>query len=49
MLRNLLISVCALIGIGLLFIFPGDTMSPTDMSNYTLSKAYVAKNTEQYA
>ena len=24
-------------------------MSPTDMSNYTLSKAYVAKNTEQYA
>ncbi len=49
MLRNLLIGACILIGIGLLFIFPGDTMSSSDMSDYTLSKAYLAKNTEQYA
>jgi hypothetical protein len=49
MLRNLLIGVCVLIGIGLLFIFPGETMSSSDMSDYTLSKAYLAKNTEQYA
>ena len=49
MLRNLLIGVCVLIGISLLFIFPGDAMSSGDMSDYALSKAYLAKNTEQYA
>ncbi len=49
MLRNLLIGVCVLIGVGLLFIFPGDTMNSSDMNDYTLSKAYLAKNTEQYA
>ena len=49
MFRNLLIGVCILIGIGLLFIFPGDTMSSSDMSDYTLTKAYLAKNAEQYA
>ena len=30
-------------------MFPGDTMSSEDMSDYTLGKAYLAKNTEQYA
>lgn len=35
--------------ISLLFIFPGDAMSSSDMSDYTLSRAYLTKNTEQYA
>lgn len=30
-------------------MFPGDVMSSDDMRDYTLSKAYLAKNTEQYA
>lgn len=49
MSKNLLIGVCVLAGVGFLFIFPGDVMSSSDMSDYTLSKAYLAKNTEQYA
>lgn len=48
MLKNLLIGVCVLIVIGILFAFPGETMSSTDMSDYTLGKAYLAKNTERY-
>ena len=38
-----------MIAIGLLFIFPGDTMNSDDIRDFTLSKAYLAKNTEQYA
>lgn len=30
-------------------MFPGEAMSSDDMRDYTLSKAYLAKNTEQYA
>lgn len=49
MLKGLLIGICVLVVAGLLFMFPGDTMSSDDMRDYTLSKAYLAKNTEQYA
>ena len=49
MIKGLLISICTIIVIGLLFMFPGDTMSSDDMHDYTLNKAYLAKNTEQYA
>ena len=49
MLKGLLIGFCVLVAIGLLFLFPGDAMSSDDMRDYTLSKAYLAKNTEQYA
>ena len=49
MLKGLLIGFSVLVVVGLLFIFPGDAMSSDDMRDYTLSKAYLAKNTEQYA
>ncbi|MCA0228383.1 hypothetical protein LCH21_02940 [Patescibacteria group bacterium] len=49
MIKGLLISICAVIVIGLLFMFPGDTISSDDIHDYTLNKAYLAKNTEQYA
>lgn len=49
MIKGLLISICAVIVIGLLFMFPGDTISSDDINDYTLNKAYLAKNTEQYA
>lgn len=49
MLKGLLIGICVLVVAGLLFMFPGDTMSSDDMRDYTLSKAYLSKNTEQYA
>lgn len=49
MLKGLLIGFCVLVVIGLLFLFPVDAMSSDDMRDYTLSKAYLAKNTEQYA
>lgn len=49
MVRGILISICVIIVIGLLFLFPGEAMSSDDMRDYTLSKAYLAKNTEQYA
>lgn len=37
-----------MIGAGLLFASPGDTMSSSDMSDYILSRAYLVKNTELY-
>lgn len=49
MLKGLLIGLCVWVVAGLLFMFPGDAMSSNDMRDYTLSKAYLAKNTEQYA
>lgn len=49
MLKGLLISFCAVVIIGLIFMFPGETMSSGDMKEYTLSRAYLAKNTEHYA
>ena len=49
MLKGLLIGFGVLVVVGLLFIFPGDAMNSDDMSDYTLNKAYLAKNTEQYA
>ena len=49
MLKGLLIGICVLAVAGLLFMFPGDAMSSNDMRDYTLSRAYLAKNTEQYA
>jgi len=49
MLKGFLIGFCILVVIGLLLLFPGDAMSSDDMRDYTLSKAYLAKNTEQYA
>jgi len=48
-LKVLLIGICVLIVAGLFFIFPGDVMSSDDMRDYTLSKAYLSKNIEQYA
>lgn len=47
--KSVLISFCILVVAGFLFMFRGDTMSPDDMRSYTLSKAYLEKNTEQYA
>lgn len=49
MLKGLLVGLGALVVVGLLFMFPGDAMSSDDMQEYTLSKAYLAKNTVQYA
>lgn len=49
MLKGLLIVIGILVVLALFFVFPGGTMSSDDMSDYTLSKAYLAKNTEQYA
>ena len=49
MLKGLLIGFGVLIVVGLLFMFPGDYMNSDDMREYTLSKAYLEKNAEQYA
>lgn len=49
MLKKLLIGACLVVIAGLLFIFPGDTMSSKDLNDYTVGKAYLAKNTEEYA
>lgn len=49
MLKGFLIGICVLVVIVLLFMFPGSVMGSEDISDYTLSKAYLAKNTEQYA
>lgn len=49
MLKGLLIGFGVLVVVGLLFMFPGDSMNSDDMREYTLSKAYLEKNTEQYA
>lgn len=49
MLRGLLIGFGALVVVGLLLMFPGDVMNSDDMREYTLSKAYLEKNTKQYA
>jgi len=49
MLKGLLIGFCVVVVAVILFMFPGDAMSSDDMRDYTLSKAYLVKNTEQYA
>lgn len=49
MLKSLLIGFCVAVVAIILLMFPGDAMSSDDMRDYTLSKAYLAKNTEQYA
>lgn len=49
MIKGLLISICVVVVIGLLFLFPGDTLSSDDTQEYSLSKAYLEKNIEQYA
>lgn len=49
MLRGFLIGICVLVVAGLLFLFPGDAMSSDDVLHYTLGKAYLEKNTKQYA
>jgi len=49
MLKGLLIGFCVVVVAVILFMFPGDAMSSDDMRHYTLSKAYLMKNTEQYA
>ena len=49
MLKGLLISIGVLVVLVLFIMFPGGVMNSDDISDYTLSKAYLAKNTEQYA
>ena len=49
MLKNLLIGVCIVAFIGLLFVFPGDAMSSSDLNDYAMNKAYLTKNTKVYA
>ncbi len=49
MVKGILISIAVAIVLAVAFFFPGDTMSSDEVNEFTVSRAYLAKNMQAYA